>query len=92
MEGKTDSIVIKNLVLPYTNKVINLNLRRGLNYLKNNNGTRKILLLDYIAGIRKDVKSNILGNESIIYINQSIFFHTEIIYTKIIKYKGVYRI
>lgn len=74
MEVKEGNIIIENLSLPYTNKVLHLKFKRGLNYLRGNNGTGKTLLLDYVSGIRKDTKANIYGNESVIYINQSTFF------------------
>ena len=74
MKKYNNPIVIKNLVLPYIKKNINLQLNRGVTYIRGNNGTGKTLLLDYISGIRRDSKANVTGNNSIIYINQSIFF------------------
>ena len=89
MKVKKDEIIIQNLYLPYTHKMININLKRGLNYLKGNNGTGKTLLLDYISGIRKNKKANIYGNESVIYINQSIFFSDRLLCEDFLKF--VYR-
>lgn len=82
-------IYIKNLQLPYIEKHVNLCIKRGLNYLKGNNGTGKTLMLDYISGIRKDKKAVIRGNESILYINQSIFFSDRLLCEDFLKF--VYR-
>lgn len=82
-------INIKNLRLPYVEKNVNLCIKRELNYLKGNNGTGKTLLLDYISGIRKDKKAMISGNESILYINQSIFFSDRLLCEDFLKF--VYR-
>lgn len=73
----TNNISIENLILPYTKTEINIELKNGINYIKGNNGTGKTLLLDYISGIRKDNTATITGNDSIIYINQSIFFQID---------------
>lgn len=89
METKEGSIVVENLSLPYTNKVVNLQLKKGLNYLCGNNGTGKTLLLDFISGIRKDKGAYIQGNESVIYINQSIFFSDRLLCVDFLKF--VYR-
>lgn len=82
-------INIKNLRLPYIEKTVNLCIKRELNHLKGNNGTGKTLLLDYISGIRKDKKAMISGNESILYINQSIFFSDRLLCEDFLKF--VYR-
>ena len=82
-------IYIKNLQLPYIEKHVNLCIKRELNYLKGNNGTGKTLMLDYISGIRKDKKAVIRGNESILYINQSIFFSDRLLCEDFLKF--VYR-
>ena len=71
---KSENIVIRDLMIPYINRKINIECVRGLNYLRGDNGCGKTILLDYIAGLRKQKKAMIQGNESIIYINQSIFF------------------
>jgi len=68
------NIIIHDLIIPHINKKIDIELVRGLNYLRGDNGCGKTLLLDYIAGLRKQKKALIQGNESIIYINQTIFF------------------
>lgn len=69
-----ESIIIQGLVIPYSGKQINLELKKSLNYLKGNNGSGKTMLLDYIAGIRHQNNALIQGNESVVYINQNIFF------------------
>ena len=84
-----NDIIIKNLILPYTKIKINIELKRGINYIKGNNGTGKTLLLDYISGIRKDTAATISGNQSIIYINQSIFFSDRLTCEDFLKF--VYR-
>ena len=68
------NIIIHELMIPHINKKIDIEFVRGLNYLRGDNGCGKTLLLDYIAGLRKQKKALIQGNESIIYINQNIFF------------------
>lgn len=85
-----EAIEIENLCLPYIRKTVNLELNRGLNYIKGRNGTGKTLLLDYISGIRKEKKANILGNTSVIYINQSIFFSDRLIGEDFLRF--VYRL
>lgn len=85
----TNSISIENLILPYTKTEINIELKNGINYIKGNNGTGKTLLLDYISGIRKDNTATITGNDSIIYINQSIFFSDRLTCEDFLKF--VYR-
>ena len=74
-----NDIIIKNLILPYTKIKINIELKRGINYIKGNNGTGKTLLLDYISGIRKDTAATISGNlcPLIIWIVFSNFAFTE---------------
>ena len=67
-------IEIQNLKLPYREQEINLKFVKGINYLKGNNGSGKTMLLDCIAGLFKKDADNIKGNESIVYINQNIFF------------------
>ena len=68
------NIIIHELTLPHINKKINIEFERGFNYLRGENGCGKTLLLDYISGLRKQKNALIQGNESILYINQSIFF------------------
>lgn len=69
-----DSIYVKDFCIPYTELYVNMEFKRGLNYIQGNNGSGKTILLDYLSGIRKDRNNNIQGNESIVYINQNIFF------------------
>lgn len=64
-------------IIPYNKKKIDLEFTRELNYLCGENGSGKTVLLDYIAGLRKEKKSSIKGNENIIYINQNIFFRID---------------
>ncbi len=85
-----EAIEIQNLCLPYIRKTVSLEMNRGLNYIKGRNGAGKTLLLDYISGIRKQKKANILGNTSVIYINQSIFFSDRLIGEDFLKF--VYRL
>lgn len=67
-------IEIRNLHIPFVDKNINMTISKGYNLLIGDNGNGKTLLLDYISGIKKTKKNIILGNESIIYINQNIYF------------------
>ena len=71
---KNKNIIIRDLILPHIDKKIDIEFERGFNYLRGENGCGKTLLLDYIAGLRKQKKATIQGNEHILYINQSIFF------------------
>ncbi len=71
---KNKNIIIRHLILPHIDKKIDIEFERGFNYLRGENGCGKTLLLDYIAGLRKQKKATIQGNEHILYINQSIFF------------------
>lgn len=72
-EGK-DMIEIKDLIIPYLDKKINMTILKEYNLLLGDNGNGKTLLLDYISGVKKSKKNVIKGNESIIYINQNIYF------------------
>lgn len=90
MKDDNTPIIIENLLLPYIKKNINLRFNRGVNYIRGNNGTGKTLLLDYISGIRHDKKASVTGNESIVYINQSIFFSDRLICQDFLKF--VYRL
>lgn len=71
---KNNCIIIERLWLPYVNQCVSLEFIRGVNYLQGANGAGKTILLDYIAGLRKDKHKKIKGNNNVIYINQSIFF------------------
>lgn len=51
-----------------------MNIPKGYNFLEGDNGSGKTLFLDYISGLNKDKNKCISGNESIIYINQNIYF------------------
>lgn len=53
---------------------INLTLPKGLYYLYGANGAGKSTLLDCISKINKNYTGSIRGNESILYVNQNIYF------------------
>lgn len=53
---------------------INLELPKGLYYLYGANGAGKSTLLDCISKINKNYTGSIRGNESILYVNQNIYF------------------
>lgn len=88
MQAQSKPILIKDLVMPYNGRTLNIRMERGLNYIKGNNGAGKTILLDYISGIRK---SNlcIRGNENVLYINQSIFFSDRLLCKDFLKF--IYR-
>ncbi|MGX7377804.1 ATP-binding cassette domain-containing protein [Carnobacterium maltaromaticum] len=67
-------IEIKGLNIPFVNKKIDMSILKEYNMLIGDNGDGKTLLLDYISGVKKSPKSCIKGNESVIYINQNIYF------------------
>ncbi|WP_243168277.1 hypothetical protein [Enterococcus faecalis] len=67
-------IEIKDLNIPYVNKKISMNILKEYNLFTGDNGNGKTLLLDYISGVKKAKRTVIKGNESIIYINQNIYF------------------
>lgn len=87
---ENENIIIHDLMIPHINKKIDIEFIRGLNYLRGDNGCGKTLLLDYIAGLRKQKKALIQGNESIIYINQNIFFSDRLLGKDFLKF--VYRL
>lgn len=72
-EGKA-MIEIKDLNIPYVDKKISMNILKEYNLFTGDNGNGKTLLLDYISGVKKAKRTVIKGNESIIYINQNIYF------------------
>ncbi|MBG9978264.1 ATP-binding cassette domain-containing protein [Facklamia tabacinasalis] len=74
MKGDNAMIEIRDLNIPFVDKKITMNFSKGYNLLTGDNGNGKTLLLDYISGIKKTKKDAIQGNESIIYINQNIYF------------------
>lgn len=53
---------------------INLNIPKGITYLYGANGSGKSTLLDCISNINTGYTGNIRGNESIIYVNQNLYF------------------
>lgn len=67
-------IDIRDLKIPYIDKTINMKIFKECNLLTGANGDGKTLLLDYLSGVRKCNKNCISGNESILYINQNIYF------------------
>lgn len=67
-EGKV-MIEIKDLNIFYVDKKISMNILKEYNLFIGDNGNGKILLLDYILGVKKVKRIVIKGNESIIYIN-----------------------
>lgn len=72
-EGKA-MIEIKDLNIPYVDEKISMNILKEYNLFTGDNGNGKTLLLDYISGVKKAKRTVIKGNESIIYINQNIYF------------------
>ena len=68
------NIVVEKVKLSHIDKIINVTIPNGLVYIKGANGAGKTLLLDTIAGLVKNKKGRVYGNENIIYINQSTYF------------------
>lgn len=68
------SMEIRNVKLSHIDKDINMIVPSGLVYISGKNGAGKTLLLDLIAGLEKLKKGEIVGNENVIYINQSTYF------------------
>lgn len=67
-------MIIENLTYKDILHDINLNIPKGINYLKGKNGSGKSTLLDCISNINKDYIGNIDGNKSTVYLNQNVYF------------------
>ena len=55
-------------------KNINIKLDNNLMFIKGANGAGKSTLLDCISGVNRDYTGSIKGNDSIIYMNQNLYF------------------
>lgn len=53
---------------------IETEIPKGIIFLKGNNGAGKSTLLDCICGLNRDYMGQITGNESILYLNQNLYF------------------
>lgn len=67
-------IVIKDLSCKNILKNINIKFPDGINYISGKNETAKSILLDCISNIDKNYTGSIEGNESVVYLNQSLYF------------------
>ncbi len=80
------SIVIKNLILNDLKIPLNLEISKKCNVIIGNNGTGKTTCLDYIAGVSKDKKTTVSGNNDLIYMNQSLYFFDRLKVREFIKF------
>lgn len=55
-------------------KETTLRIPRGITYLSGSNGTGKSTLLDCLSGVNPAYEGTILGNESVVYLNQQLYF------------------
>lgn len=87
-------LAIKNLKLPYLNKIIKdySFIEGNIYHIEAKNGMGKSILLDCLAGLyrKKDIKNAVTGNDSIIYINQDISFYNKLTSKDLLKY--IYKI
>lgn len=68
-------IIVKDLSYKNILDNINLELPKTVNYIKGENGAGKSTLLDCISNLNKGYSGEIKGNESIIYLNQNLYFY-----------------
>lgn len=71
-------IEINNLCFKNILNNINVVFDSEVNYIQGENGAGKSTLLDCISGINKEYKGEIKGNESIIYMNQNLYFDSRL--------------
>ncbi len=55
-------------------KEVTLTIPRGITYLSGSNGAGKSTLLDCLSGVNPAYEGIILGNESVVYLNQQLYF------------------
>lgn len=67
-------MLISNLSYKNILNDITFNIPKGLSYLKGKNGAGKSTLLDCISGVNKDYDGEIKGNNSVVYLNQNLYF------------------
>ena len=59
---------------PPSLKEVTLTIPRGITYLSGSNGAGKSTLLDCLSGVNPAYEGIILGNESVVYLNQQLYF------------------
>ena len=67
-------IKITNLSYKDILKKIEVEIPKGIIFLKGKNGAGKSTLLDCICKLNNDYTGTITGNESVLYLNQNFYF------------------
>lgn len=67
-------IKIKNLNYKNILHDINIDLEKGVTYIKGDNGAGKSTFLDCLSGLNENYSGEIITNEKIIYLNQNLYF------------------
>lgn len=68
-------MIIKNLSYKNILNDVSLDVPNGINYVRGDNGSGKSILLDCISGINKNYSGTIINNDSIVYLNQDLYFY-----------------
>lgn len=71
-------ILIKNLFYKDILSNINIQIEKGITYIKGENGSGKSTFLDCLANLNTNYTGEIITNESIIYLNQNLYFSSRL--------------
>lgn len=71
-------ILVKNLFYKHILSDINIEIEKGITYIKGENGSGKSTFLDCLSNLNTKYTGEIITNESIIYLNQNLYFSSRL--------------